>query len=552
MKLRVLFLALLLTFPIALAALKRVAIAIVLDGCSCAMLKKATPYFSGGLHELLTHGTNYEQARFYSACTSTGPGHTTLSTGAMPAQHGIVDNNWIDAAGNKVKCDAGDPQTDAILAINGTHTYGASAKQIKCDTLSEQMHFAHAGQVIAISLKRRAAICLAGKMGKAYWFNDAEAQFTTSRAYASQLPPWIERFNRVLHAHRDEGMVWKLRFPSTHPGYSFCDKEVYKYTAQPSLIGTHLKCVPIADDEDDDTLCKPYSQSPYALFDLLNLSLIALHQYEKSTEDNLLLWIGVSNLDKIGHIFGPTSIEYVDLLYQLDWALGIFMQQVKRLFHDKELLFVLTSDHGYMPLPETLQDKGYYSAKRIVVTDLVNTIHQHLKESQIAPIDICIKYPYVYIPPLLLQKYTTAEQTKILSTTKKVLLACPAIRAVCTLDELVNQVAPVPTSLIPFYRGLIFPDRAAQFYLLSEPYCYIGKYHHGATHKGPYNYTTHVPLIWYTPHRAQKTFIDKPVNIASITTSLAAFFGIEPPSAAFNTLLVNPYRTFSFLGRLWQ
>jgi len=417
--------------------------------------------------------------------------------------------------------------------------------------LSEQLRFAHAGDALAIALKRRAAICLAGQTGQAYWFDDAEAQFTTSKAYAQALPDWVNHFNTLLHKQRDTGMVWKLRFPEDHPGYTFCDKDVYRYTAQPSLIGTHLRCVPLADDEDDDTLCKPYSQSPYAVFDLLNLCEIALKQYEADNHNNLLLWIGISNLDKIGHIFGPTSLEYVDLLYQLDWALGIFIERVKKQFHDKELLFVLTSDHGYMPLPEMLQTKGYPSAKRVVVTDLVTAISRELAEKKIAPIDICIKYPYVYIPSDQLKKYSDKQQTEILKTTEKILHASPAIRAVCTYKELVDQIAPLPAQLIPFYRGLIFPDRAAYYYLLSEPYCYIGKYKHGATHKGPYNYTTHVPLIWYTPHRFQKRIINKPVNIASITTSLADFLGIEPPSAAFNTLLVNPYKFPAFLGRLW-
>jgi predicted AlkP superfamily pyrophosphatase or phosphodiesterase len=51
-----------------------------------------------GFRYLLDNGTVYANAHHRHANTETIVGHTTLATGADPAEHGMVGNVWLDRA----------------------------------------------------------------------------------------------------------------------------------------------------------------------------------------------------------------------------------------------------------------------------------------------------------------------------------------------------------------------------------------------------------------------------------------------------------------------
>ncbi|HYH67649.1 MAG TPA: alkaline phosphatase family protein, partial [Urbifossiella sp.] len=49
-----------------------------------------------GFERLKREGVWYADAHLPYACTSTGPGHASIATGAPPSVHGIVENDWYD------------------------------------------------------------------------------------------------------------------------------------------------------------------------------------------------------------------------------------------------------------------------------------------------------------------------------------------------------------------------------------------------------------------------------------------------------------------------
>lgn len=54
----------------------------------------------------------------------------------------------------------------------------------------------------------------------------------------------------------------------------------------------------------------------------------------------------------------------------------------------------------------------------------------------------------------------------------------------------------------------------------------------GTTHESPYDYDTHVPLLFYGPKWIGKGRVDKRVEVVDIAPTLAALLGIAPPAAA--------------------
>ncbi|MFM8270866.1 MAG: alkaline phosphatase family protein, partial [Gemmata sp.] len=62
-------------------------------------------YSPDGFERVKREGVWFSECHVPYACTSTGPGHAALSTGAPPSANGIVENVWYDrSAGAHVYC----------------------------------------------------------------------------------------------------------------------------------------------------------------------------------------------------------------------------------------------------------------------------------------------------------------------------------------------------------------------------------------------------------------------------------------------------------------
>ena len=92
--------------------------------------------------------------------------------------------------------------------------------------------------------------------------------------------------------------------------------------------------------------------------------------------DRLLLWVCLSPLDKVGHKYGPQSMEAIDMIYHLDKQIRRFIRQTLRVIGKHEVVFALTADHGAMPIPELLHEEGLTQARRLDRVELMNNINQ--------------------------------------------------------------------------------------------------------------------------------------------------------------------------------
>ena len=159
--------------PLGATPAPQLTVAIVVDQLGWSYINKHKPFLTGGLKKLLDKGVVYTQARYPHAITATGPGHTALSTGTTAKDHGIVSNHWYDDTGKK-------------------RIHFNAASQILVDGLSDQIAMSHQnfGPVYALSLKDRAAVAMASKLGKALWFDEGSGKLTSSKPYFTRLPKW--------------------------------------------------------------------------------------------------------------------------------------------------------------------------------------------------------------------------------------------------------------------------------------------------------------------------------------------------------------------------
>ncbi len=506
----------------------QVTVAIVVDQLGWSYINKHKPFLTGGLKKLLTKGVVYTQARFPHAITATGPGHTALSTGTTAKDHGIVSNHWFDDTGR--------------TKINFN-----SASQILVDGLSDQIVMSHQnfGPVYALSLKDRAAVAMASKMGKAIWFDEQSGKLTSSKDYFTKLPRWAQEFNKDFAPGRPAAWQWDLAYPASDAAYAFEHAYDVRYSRYNVTRTGDTLSIAFKPEEDDGKKEKPFrnfTRTPSGHAMLLDAAKACIDNHLKQhAGQNVMLWISLSGIDQLGHILGPDHIATIDMLYHLDKQLDGFIDAVHAKVGRGSALFMLTGDHGIMPIVELLAEKGL-NARRINVFDLMKKMNAAVIESHgVEGLVQSYKSEQFFFDRTVWRELARPRQRAVLHTLKAVLRSVPGIREVWTPTQL--RLLPVEKGTVEsFFREQLYRGRNGDLIVLVHPYTDLTKYSTGTGHTMPYNYNTHVPLSFYQPGMYEKKHIHKPVSMLQVAPTLARILNVPRPSAARARVLPRLFR----------
>src|SRR5204862_3521074 len=102
MRVRLLWLLVLLVSVPAFAKPPKLTLFISVDALGSDLFWRLKPRFKAGLATLPAQGAFFPTARYDYAEVATAAGHTTLSTGANPARHGVVANRVFNRQSGKL------------------------------------------------------------------------------------------------------------------------------------------------------------------------------------------------------------------------------------------------------------------------------------------------------------------------------------------------------------------------------------------------------------------------------------------------------------------
>ena len=303
-------------------------------------IPRFAPYFAGnGFNRFLKHGANFTEARYPYAITETGPGHAAIGTGNPPSRTGIVSNNWLDRFTGKTVYCAADPRV----------TPPFSPLNLGCDTLGDRAEEKVPGAKVAgVALKDRAAILMTGrKATEAYWFDPKIPGFTTSSYYSAANHTVVNEYNATVPEYVKAHTVWEQTtfIPAADlPRITHDTVELRKYKSNPSELGVEFPH-PIKNLNALET-------SPYG-----NGLVISMAERVLESEKPLLLYVGLSTSDYIGHAYGPDSLEAADNVVRTDRDLAGFFDYLDQHYGDRYTV-ALTSDHGVQSIPEVAKALG--------------------------------------------------------------------------------------------------------------------------------------------------------------------------------------------------
>ncbi|WP_394222261.1 alkaline phosphatase family protein [Alteromonas gracilis] len=516
-------------------------VGIVVDQMRAEQLYRYQSKFSqDGFKRLMSNGFNYKNAQYNYTPTVTSAGHASIYTGTTPSGHGIVSNSWYDRTSNNYVQSVEDTEYSTV-GSRQAESVGASPKNMLTTTISDQIKLSSQlrSKVISISLKDRAAVLSGGHLADGVYWQDTYASsggFITSSYYNAELPQWVEDFNAEGRADAYLDSKWTPLFDIESYTESYADDNTYEI-----VLGEERAVFPY----DFKVLREKYRPRNLEYL-LLGLSpfgntLVTEFALEALERENLgkngetdVLSISYSATDKVGHLFGPDSVELADVYVRLDREIAALLSELDRHLGKEGYVVFLTSDHGAIPVASYLENVGIptdvarISQYKSVLQQGLNKALgqgdwlQHFSDNQ------------VYLNrPLIREKGLALADVQ--RTASDILVELDGIREALTATNLRVQNYTNHDSrhlaqngyyqkrsgdvVVIFESGVIQDDDSDLHVSLVK----------GTVHGSGYAYDTHVPLLIMGAglNSGQSVRRVSPTDIAS---TIAMILNIQPPS----------------------
>ncbi|MCE9673465.1 alkaline phosphatase family protein [Myxococcus stipitatus] len=514
------------TLP-AVARPPRLTLFITVDSMGSDVLLRARPHLKEGLGRLLDTGAYFPYARYGYAKCRTAPGHTTLSTGANPWRHGVVDNRWVDRATGKLVAsfhDAAHPVLEATLKPG----QDASPANLMVETLADRLRVAtqERGKAVALSLKSRSAIALGGRLGQAWWFDDTLGRFVTGTWYTKEFPAWLKALNARKLPDSAFGKKWELLRPRSeyvgeddlgHEADSYGLGRVFPHPLDGGLTAPGPE------------FYKAFGVSPYAN-DLLVEAAKAAIAGEGLGKDDVpdLLAVSFSGPDNVFHEYGPYSWEMQDAMLRLDKSLAALISAAERAAGGRaNLVVALAADHGGAAAPEQWAAEGLPALRLSPVT--MNQELTKAVQGRFGPeVSATMEELDVYLGGKALET-GKVEFAQVQRFVVEWLSKHPSVLTAVTRQELFTAADPAGY-LAPLRKGY-FPERSGDVLYMLRPFHVLYYDAQGTTHGTPYSYDAQVPVVFAgkgVKPGVYRTEID-PVDVAP---TLAAMMEVGLPASA--------------------
>lgn len=502
----------------------------------------------------------FENARYGHAATYTGPGHTVIATGRYAESHGITANKWFNREKSRSEAILYDASAQVFENPEPTIEDETSGRNLIGDTVGDLWLAKHLeSRVVTVALKERAAIAMAGHKGMAYWFNEGNGRFTSSRAYATALPEWVNGFNSGKHADRFYGTVWNE--PKAPGLFDGCQPDDFKFETDLKLLGRtfpHTLKDPITDAPGKDYY-EALTMTPSGIdltFEFVRQA-VEKEQLGRRTDANGkpitdFLYVSITPTDLVGHAYGADSHESVAITYAALARIGEFVKWLDGSFKPNETAVVLTGDHGSASLPEWLAANGE-KAFRIKKKTVKDAIEKRLTDTFGKPAGgkwvTALEDPSIFFDETSVKAAlagTTVGPEGRLRLEREAGEACkeiPGVGFFVTRTRLLalregkagNATKEEEMTLRSFH-----PDRSGDLLIFMAPGSIWGKYAEkdaGTTHGSPNDYDRHVPLLIRSPRYAAGPH-PEPVDMASVGPTVGQMVGIFPLDAAAQAIPV--------------
>jgi predicted AlkP superfamily pyrophosphatase or phosphodiesterase len=477
----------------------KLVVMLVVDQMRADYVDKFQGQWTGGLKRLVEEGAWFRDAAYPYAATETCVGHSTISTGAFPATHGMVANAWWDRDTQKMVTCTSDPKVKNSGYAGANVKGGDSAWRMAVPSFAEELKFqtGNATRIVTFSLKARASISMAGHKGDAVtWFDGSSGALTTSSAYGTM--PFVEDFAKAHGVSADIGKTWSLSLPEN--AYLYDEKTT---DAGPpagwEVTFPHALRAKDGSSQPDAEFYQQWASSPFADTYLTQLAERAVDSLALGKGGGVdFLGVSYSSVDYVGHAYGPRSWEIQDILVRLDQDLNHLFADLDKKVGRGNYVVALSADHGVAPIPDDMK-KTAADAGWLEMADVRSSIEQALETFHFPkPAVVGVAGSDIYFAPGIYDqlKGDSAAMHAVLDAIQR----APGVEHVYRSEELEDRPASMSPMRNAFAAGY-FAGRSGDLFVVPKPYWPVdytapGKQRDGGTtHGTPYYYDQRVPVL---------------------------------------------------------
>ena len=504
----------------------KLVVGIVVDQMRYDYLQRYWDKFGeGGFKRLVNDGFSCKNTHYNYAPTYTGPGHASIYTGTTPTTHGIIANTWYDKFNDTMYYCVSDVK---MKTIGSSSTSGhMSPNSLLTTTITDELRLSNnnLSKVIGIALKDRASVLPAGHNANgAYWYDGATGNWITSSFYNSQLPDWLNKYNVKANYTKYLSESWKTLNPIESYEFYKNDNSLF----ETKLVGEKTSAFPhkVHEIKDQNNGPEIIKATPFGNTITREVAIEALVG-EQLGKDNItdFLAISFSSTDIIGHKYGVNSVELEDTYLRLDKELAELLTALDTKVGEDNYLLFLTADHAVVRIPNRLKEQkipaGYVNEEQLMIK-----LQEYLKEeygegkwlNNLSNNQVFINEDFVY------EKDINLEDME--NNIARFLLDIDGVANALTSGDLLSG------SFANFQLDLVkngyHQKRSGNIALVLES-GWIGYRETGTTHGSPYNYDTHVPLLWFGKNIRKGSSVDY-IAITDIAPTIAMFLDIQFPS----------------------
>jgi hypothetical protein len=515
-------------------------------------------YGPDGFERMKKDGVWFSDCQIPYACTSTGPGHASLATGAPPGVHGIIENEWYDRkTGARTYCCQPTRLYELVPPLPASpepvkpergSALGYSPERLLSPTVGDALRdaTADAARVFSLSIKDRTAVLMGGKKPSGvYCFDTRDGRFHTGAYYREAAHPWVTEFNDAKLVDSWFGAEWTRLRPEAEY-VKFCGPddapgEAAGFNGQGRVFPHALKGKLAAPGKK---YYEAVEGSPFGndlLLALAKKAVTAERLGRNETPD--LLCVSFSSNDLIGHRWGPDSHEVMDVTLRSDRLVADFLKFLDAEVGAGRYAVVVTADHGVCPLPELPRTREQYPAARRVLIEGTAT-EPGLKKQLEAALDAMYgggptkwvevfdadSWPWLYLD----EKAIAARKLKVedvAEAARQWFEGRGYIDAAFARKELDDKAAPdrpFRSAVLLAYR----PDRCGDVIAVPKPGVLVTKYEGGTAHGSPQPYDTHVPFLAYGAGVPALGRRSERVSSLAVAPTLAWALGVAAPKDA--------------------
>jgi len=511
-----------------------------------------------GFKRLLRDGASWTQSNYDHMPTYTAPGHSTMMTGAYPAETGIIGNEWPDRTTGKNVSSVSDA---TVTSLGGApNEPAASPRRLMSSTVGDELRLAtnDRSKVIGISIKDRASILPAGRHANAaYWFSGNNGNMVSSTYYFNELPNWVVAFNNTHPADKFFGKKWERLLPeSEYLKRAGADAPPWENIGNVSGdTNTFPHTITGGATSAGKAFYNALDYTPFSNDFLVSFTEQAIINEQLGQDDDTdVLTVSFSANDYVGHRYGPYSQEVMDVTLRIDQQIGQLLDFVNAKVGLANSIVVMTADHGVAPIPEHAAALGLGGA-RISGPDVMRAIRSAISarynpqnKTPDPTADYIFKYEYAgslrdaFTNGNIYFNYEALKRDginldEITEVAGRAALTVPGIARFFTRSQLQHGAISITDPIERRALHGFYPSRSGDLVLIPEPYKYLAETI-TATHGSPYSYDTNVPTVimgaGINPGRYYEA-----ATPADIAPTLCALLGVTKPSAATGRVLIE-------------